>query len=325
MTKVLVADIGGTHARFALAGETGISGEKILKVADFPGVADAARAYLSQTGAKVSLAAFALAGPVTGNDRFELTNFNWAFSIEETRKALGLDRLFLVNDFHAMALGVLSADAAHVHRIGGGAAKLHGNIGVIGPGTGLGVGSLVWDEKTARYIAAAGEGGHVTVPTPTRREHDLILWLMESGKYTHISAERVCSGKGLVNLYNAIRGLDGRDLPERLPEEITAHAISGDCDACREALILMLGILGRVAGNLALTNMTTGGVYLAGGILPRIGLPYLQASRLRGEFIAKGRQTALVDEIPLFMADDPFLALKGLRRFAVDDVASRRP
>lgn len=314
MTDILVADIGGTHARFALADQTGIRAEKVLKVADHAGPAEAVAAYLRETGEKPSLAAFAMAGPVTGSDRFELTNFNWSFSIEETRIALGLDRLMLINDFGALAIGVLEADPACVHRIGGGIPRDHGNIGVIGPGTGLGVASLVWDAQTSRYVPVPCEGGHVTVPVKSPREFALQQWLFK--KYTHVSGDRVCSGKGLVNLYDAVRAVDGLDLPDRTPEEITAQALRGTCPVCRECLTLLFSFLGRIAGNLALTNLTLGGVYLAGGILPRIGLPYLKDSRLRGEFIAKGRQTALVDEIPLFMVDDPFLALKGLRTFA---------
>jgi len=287
-----------------------------LKVADYPGVVEAASAYLAGQGSAVSHAVFAMAGPVTGKDRFEMTNFDWAFSIEKTRKSMGLDKLTLINDFHAMALGVMAVESKHLHRIGGGIAKPDGNIGVLGPGTGLGVASLIFDHSSKRYVIASGEGGHVTMPMLSQREFDLKEWLLEH-KYTHISAERVCSGKGLVNIYDAIRGVDKRDLPDLSPEDITARAKTDECPACKEALTLMLGFLGRVAGNLALTNMTTGGVYLVGGILPRIGMPHLMESRLRGEFTTKGRHTALVDEIPIFVVDDTFVALKGLRAVAL--------
>jgi glucokinase len=216
-----------------------------------------------------------------------------------------------------LALGIVKADPATIKNIGGGAAKPYGNIGVIGPGTGLGVASLVWDNKGHRYIPVPCEGGHVTMPSTHAREFALFSWLLEH-KYSHISAERVCSGKGLINLYDAIRGVDGLDLPDRRPEQITKAALDGSCAACREALTLMMAFLGRVAGNLALTCNTTGGVYLTGGILPSLGVPYIEASRLRGDFIAKGRKTAELDRIPIFLAEDPHLALKGLALHALE-------
>lgn len=316
MTDVLVADIGGTHARFALAGNAGIRAERVFKVADFAGPGDAVTAYLKDIGEKPRVAAFAMAGPVTGDDRFELTNFNWSFSIQETRKSLGLDRLLLINDFTALAIGVLEADPAHVHTLGGGTKKPNGNMAIIGPGTGLGVASLIWDAKDKRYVPLQCEGGHVTLPVKNPREFAIQQWLLKN-KYSHVSAERVCSGKGLLNLYDAIRALDNLSLPDLEPQEITTKALKGECTACEECLTLLFAFLGRIAGNLALTTMATGGVYLAGGILPRIGLDVLKNSAVRAEFISKGRQTPLVEDIPLFMVDDPFLALKGLRSYAM--------
>lgn len=308
--STLVADIGGTNARFAYSDGQGVRDERILKVADYPGPAEAAKAYIASVkGQKPNIATFAVAGPVTGEDIFRLTNHPWEFSIEATRKALDLENFALINDFHAVALGVLYADPATVTPIGGGTAQKNGNIGVIGPGTGLGVASLIWDGQTKRYIAVPCEGGHVSLPVVHEREFKLISWLL-GNRYHHVSAERVCSGKGLVNLYDAIRGVDGLSLPERTPEEIVAH--NEKCGACKEALMLMMGFLGRVASNLALTSNTTGGIYFAGGILPKLGISYIENSCLRADFIAKGRYTAYVDQIPTFILIDPFLSLKGL-------------
>jgi glucokinase len=281
------------------------------------GPVEAARHYLESRNERPARAAFAVAGPVTGADAFELTNHPWRFSIQPTRQALDLAWLELINDFHAVALGVLdAAEPGSVRQIGGGTAVPNGNIGILGPGTGLGMASLIWDPQHGSYVAAAGEGAHSTVPVGSAREFALIEWLRRD-RYSHVSVERVCSGKGLANLYLAIAGVDARDLPELLPEEITARALSGECEACREALTLMLGILGRVAGNLALTINATGGIYFAGGILPQLGASYVEGSRLRGSFTAKGRFTAYVDRIPTFLIEDPFLPLKGLRRYAL--------
>ena len=178
--------------------------------------------------------------------------------------------------------------------------------------------SLVFDPQRGSYVAVPGEGAHATVPVNSAREFAVVEWLLRD-KYSHVSVERVCSGKGLANLYGAIRAIDGRNaVPELAPEDITTRALSGECDVCREALTLMMGFLGRVAGNLALTINATGGIYFAGGILPKLGAGYVEGSRLRGSFTAKGRFTAYVDRIPTFLIEDPFLPLRGLRRYALE-------
>lgn len=317
MSSILIADIGGTNARFAIVEGNEIRAETYLKVADFPGPAEAAAHYQEGQAARPSRAVFAVAGPVTGADTFELTNHPWRFSVSRTARALGLEWLKLINDFHAVALGILDAAPESIRQVGGGMAVQNANIGVIGPGTGLGMASLIWDERRRDYVAVPGEGSHVTVSIQTAREFALVEWLL-SHRYSHVSIERVCSGKGLVNLYDAIRGIERRtDLPDLAPEAITAAALAGESDACKEALTLMIGFLGRTAGNLALTINAFGGIYFAGGILPQLGLGYLENSRLRGSFTAKGRFTAYVDRIPTFLIEDPFLPLKGLRRYAL--------
>lgn len=317
MTGTLVADIGGTNARFAWVDASGVHDEKVLKVGDYPGPVEAARAYLDAIDAPAPrVATFAVAGPVArGADRFTLTNHPWTFSIEATRKALNLDSFDLINDFHAMALGVLAVDRAQVRQIGGGQADPQGNIGVIGPGTGLGMASLIWDADTARYIPLPGEGGHATVPVATDREWALVKWLLDN-KYHHVSLERFCSGKGLVNLYNAINGVDGKVAQDLSPEDISARALDGSCPSCAEAVDTMLAFLGRMAGNLALTNNTAGGIYLCGGILPKLGMDKLETSRLRAEFTAKGRFSDYMQAIPSFVVTDYFLPLKGLHLHA---------
>ena len=194
MSAILIADIGGTNARFALVEGGEIHAETYLKVADFPVPVEAARHYLEGRGKPPSRAAFAVAGPVTGADAFELTNHPWKFSISRTRQALGLAWFSLINDFHAVALGVLDAAPGSIRQIGGGTAVHNGNIGVLGPGTGLGMASLVFDPHNG-YVAVPGEGAHATVPVNSPREFAVVEWLLRD-KYSHVSVERVCSGKG---------------------------------------------------------------------------------------------------------------------------------
>lgn len=312
----LIADIGATNARFALADNKGVYSEQILKCADYPGLVEATRAYLSlaKPANMPQSAAMAIAGPVLG-DRFEMTNHVWSFSQKETQKALGLQRFHLVNDFVALAMAVPHLKDKDVRQIAGAKPLAGAPIGIIGPGTGLGVASLVWDGK--HYIPVSGEGGHVTMPACNDREFALFQQLIRM-KYHHISAERVCSGKGLVNIYNALRALDGVDLPERTPEEISAAALSGQCALCHESLDLMLAFLGRVAGNLALTLGTYGGIYIAGGIVSKLGYDYFNGSAFYAEFIGKGRFSNYMKPVPVFVIEHPFPAFVGLQADLAD-------
>lgn len=304
----LIADIGGTNARFALADKNGITESRTLLCAEYPTLVDAVRAYLNGVGVKPKRAAFAIAGPVTG-DYFKMTNHHWEFSIEETRKILGLDHFELMNDFKAIAYGVPHLKADDFKQIGGNQkSQPEMPIGIIGPGTGLGVASLVW--VNGRYHPLAGEGGNVTMGARNQRELDLMNHLRRT--YRHISAERVCSGKGLMNLYSAIAALDGHSVPERTAEEISQAALNKSCAVCVEALDRMMGFLGVAAGNLALTIGAHGGVYIAGGIPAKLG-EYFENSPFRGEFEAKGRYEAYMKEIPTYLITHPNIAFVGLQ------------
>lgn len=316
MTKALIADIGGTNARFALVDEKGIYDHRVFKVADYDGPAEAAQAYLSGiTGAKPEVGAFAVAGPAPRDDIFKMTNHKWSFSVSGTRDALSLKRLSLINDFHAMALGVLQIKPDNMLQIGQGTVAPQMNKAVIGPGTGLGVASLVWDERGKYYVVVPSEASHGTLPVKTDREWAVVKQLQE--KFGHVSADRVCSGKGLVNLYQAICAVDGRE-PEQLEaQDISIRAVAKSCPSCVETLDMMLGFLGRVTGNLALASDAHGGVYLCGGVLPKLGLEVVAGSRLRTEFASKGRLSPYLDAIPTFIVTDEFLPLKGLQVHAL--------
>lgn len=306
----LIADIGGTNARFALADESGVRAAKTFQCEEYPTIVDAAKASLAELDFKPKHAAFAIAGPVSG-DYFKMINHKWEFSVEETRKALGLDTLELMNDFKAIALGVPHLAQTDIRQIGGNQTPLPNSaIGIIGPGTGLGVASLAW--VNGKYYPMPGEGGHITMPAKTQREFDLFQTLKDE-KYSHVSAERVCSGKGLVNLYNAIVGLDGREtMPERTAEEISKAALEKTCPVSEEALDLMMGFLGTVASDLALTVEAKGGIYIAGGIPSKLGEYFFQ-SRFRQQFEDKGRFREYLEQIPTYLITHPNVAFLGLQ------------
>jgi glucokinase len=304
----LIADLGGTNARFALADAGGTRDTKILHGADYPALADAAHAYLNMVKPEVvpRQAAIDVASPVTG-DQVTLTNAAWSFSIAALKKDLGLERLEVINDFTAVALAVPYLEEGDRSPIGGGTPVANEPIGVLGPGTGLGVSGLV--PSGGRWAALAGEGGHVTMAAATEREASVLDRLRH--RYQHVSAERVLSGMGLVNLYETLSQLDGVDPVARDAAAVTEGAKTGD-PHCVEAVAMFASMLGTVAGNLALTLGSRGGVYIAGGIVPKLG-GLFDGALFRERFEAKGRMRSFVVGIPTFLVTHPLPAFLGLR------------
>lgn len=311
----LIADVGGTNARFALCSA---AGEFIfpltLSCADHDSLESAVREYLRRIdyrGAAIKTAAFAVACPVL-EDVVSMTNRNWSFSVSGLKKALDLDSLTVVNDFVAQALAVPLLTEDQKVKIGSGQPAEGFPIAVVGPGTGLGV-SILIPERDGGWKALASEGGHATMPAPFVEEERVIAALRQ--EYGHVSAERVVSGMGLTNLYRTLLALCGDESVSLPPEEISGKALAGD-DLCREAVQMMFGLLGTLAGNLALTAGALGGVYIAGGIIPRDGLLNMfKESSFRIRFEAKGRFTSYLSRIPTYVMtlDYPaFLGLSGL-------------
>ncbi|MGI9504587.1 MAG: glucokinase, partial [Geminicoccaceae bacterium] len=226
----LVSDIGGTNARFALVDEAGsLEGERTLQTRDFPGVVDAATAYLD--GRKVDGVVLVVAGPVE-SDRIALTNCPWAFSLKETRLALGVEHLVAMNDFVAQALSIPSLAAEDCIKLGGGGALDDRPIAVIGPGTGLGVAGLL--KLAGRFHPIASEGGHVAFAPRDQVEADILAILRE--RYGHVSNERLLSGPGLVNLAMALAKIGGNDLTVAEPADVVARAEREACPICVEAI-----------------------------------------------------------------------------------------
>lgn len=307
---VLVADIGGTHARFALVGADGEAvNPVVLRCADYEGPAPAIKAYLADQGAAAVLrhGAFAVASVIDG-DRIELTNSPWRFSIDATRRALGLERLEVVNDFTAVALSVRHLNPGHLAAIGGGAAQPASPVAVLGPGTGLGVSALIPSAGGA-WTALDTEGGHVTMAAANEREARILERLR--GQFDHVSAERVLSGQGLVNLYQAIAALSGHQAVFSTPDVISKRGLDGSCPISREAVETFFAMMGTVAGNLALSLGAKGGVYIAGGILPRMADAF-RLSAFRTRFEAHGRFQPYLAAIPTWLITHPLPAFVGL-------------
>ena len=312
----LLADIGGTHARLAWQAGTGqpLQDVRALRTVDHASLEQAVRHYLvSGAHAWPAAMAMGIATPVQG-DHVAMTNHGWAFSQAGLKAALGLERLVVINDFTALALA-LPALGPHERRPVAGppapATLARAPLALIGPGTGLGVSGLlpVGDHG---WVPIAGEGGHVSLAPADEAEFRVLAWLA-ARHGGHASAERAISGPGLADLYLACAevGGEGAGRPPLPAAEISRRAMAGEDPLCRAAVDLMCAWLGSVAGNLALTLGATGGVYLGGGILPRLG-GLLDASPFRTRFEAKGRFAPWLARVPTWLiVADPSPALQG--------------
>ena len=304
----LLADIGGTNARFTLVSGTEIQPITCLAVDDHPDIASALRAFLGPTQGKAAprAAALACAGPVIG-ERVELTNSDWRVDCRELRQAFGFEDVILINDFAAVAWALPRLTAADLLPVGGGQATAGAPSVVIGPGTGLGVAAFI--PTDAGGHALVGEGGHVTMPAVDDRETAVIGRLRQ--RFGHVSAERMLSGDGLVQLYEANAAVDGTAAPFRAAPSITEAGIAGDCPSSRAALDMFCAMLGTVAGDAALSFGALGGVYVAGGIVPKIA-DFFAASAFRRRFEAKGRFHDYLARIPTWVVTNPEPAFLGL-------------
>jgi glucokinase len=310
MNPRLIGDIGATNARFALLDADGAVGRiRVFAAEEYPGISDAIAAYFAEDPPPQMPreAALAIASPVSG-DAIAMTNHPWSFTISGLRQVLGLDRLLVVNDFTANALGMPCLTAEQYMAVGGGEAAIGAPIGVLGPGTGLGVSGLV--PTGSGWFPLAGEGGHVTMPPSDERESAALDYMRQ--RFDHVSAERVLSGPGLVNLYQTLCALDGVRAASFTAAQITDRRTGESDPHCGEALAMFCGMLGTVAGDLALTLGARGGIYIAGGIVPRLGAAFVE-TQFRERFEAKGRFRHYLAAIPTYVVTYPFPAFLGLR------------
>ena len=313
----LVADIGGTHARFGWVDSADRRVHHVvqLPVAEHGGVLQAVQAYLRDLApllvhafAPPRKAAFAVATAVAA-DAVELTNSPWRFSRSALQSALGLDALLVLNDFEALALSLprLGPTQLRFHAATSpGPTPASGTLAVVGPGTGLGVGAVV---QTAHgWVALPGEGGHATLAASDDFESELLALVRRV--HAHVSAERLLSGIGLPVLYTALAQLQGVAAQPLNAQEIVERGRVGDDAVCNATLDTFCALLGSFAGNVALTFGARGGVYIGGGIVPRLGERFF-ASRFRERFEAKGRFRSYLEEVPTALITDTLAALGG--------------
>jgi glucokinase len=320
----LLADIGGTNARFAL--ETGpgkVDAIEVLPCAAYATLADALRTYLAlpavAAAGAVRHAAIAIANPIVG-DFVRMTNHHWEFSIEALRRECGFDELAVVNDFYALAMALPHLAAGDKRQVGGGAPVAGAPIGLLGAGTGLGVSGLIPAENTPTggkpvWTALRSEGGHVTFSPANDTEVAILQFAWR--EFEHVSAERFLSGSGIELIYRALaqhRGMapDALDAPE-----ITRRGLARSCALCDEVIEVFCGMLGTVAGNLAVTLCSQGGVYIGGGIVPRLGERFA-ASCFRARFEQKGRFAGYLAQVPTYVITAEYPAFVGVSAILAD-------
>ncbi|SEH02335.1 glucokinase [Nonomuraea solani] len=295
----LVADIGGTNARFGLVTSLGArpSNVAVLAGADYPTLPEAVTAYLAEHagGVRPGAACLAVAGPIDG-DHYRLTNSSWAGSVRD----LDVPYTMLLNDFEALAVSLPHLEGDDLVSLGG-PPPGHGVKAVLGPGTGLGVGGLV--PTADGWTPVPGEGGHVTVPVVEPREFEIVRAM----GLPHVVAEHVLSGPGLVRLHRALARVNGVAAPDLTASDIVARM---DDSLCAETVEVFCGMLGNFAGNVALTLGARGGVYLGGGVLPRI-VERVRTSAFRTRFAANPDMPAYLEAIGTALIVAPQPALMG--------------
>ena len=336
---VLAGDIGGTNSRLAIydVPPAGVRGVKPVFEHTYPSAAHGSLEVIvdkfldaagSQIGARARIesACLGIAGPIEHNI-CRATNLPWVVDGRAMSQHLGIEHVTLVNDFHAAALGVTAVGPDELFPLGGDPPVVHGPMAVLGAGTGLGQAFLLWSAAENRYQVVPSEGGHVDLAARTPLEHGLVHFL--TGKYGRVSCERVLSGRGLVDVFTflseepACRGLIRPETSAALAATgndraaaISQRALAGTDPVCEMALAIFCSVLGAVAGNLGLMVLATGGVFVAGGIAPRV-LSALQKGGFREAFDRKGRLHTLVERLPAYVVTHAQPGLLGAATIAV--------
>jgi glucokinase len=309
--RVLLADIGGTNARFALMDHGEIGPVEHLKVADFASTTDAMAAFLGRhaAGATPAAAVLGVAGPVQ-NNRCVFTNSPWVVDGAELQQMFGFGSARLLNDFEALAWSLPALQPSDLFPVGAQSPTAGAPMLAIGPGTGFGAACFFRHDAVA--FAVVTEAGQATLPATSEREEQVIGQLRR--RLGHVSIEGALSGSGLENLYSALAAVDGATSPDRDAAAITTAALDGSCSVSRAALDMFCSLLGSVAGNLALTFCAQGGVFIAGGIVPRFA-DRLAESNFRTQFESKVRFQSYLRSIPIHIIVNPDASFIGLKAF----------
>ncbi len=321
---ILVADVGGSNARMALFKDGSKAFDRTYPSPSFPGMEAVIEKFMEEARkalgpeTRPERACLAVAGPVE-NDTSRVTNLPWFIEARRLEQRTKIPKVTLMNDFQAAALGVTTLDGEFLVKLGDGERDPKGPMVVAGAGTGLGHAFLVWCSAENRYQVISSEGGHVEFTPRNGLETGLLNYL--TGRYGRVTNERVLSGAGIADIYGflmsepAIKPLVSEETKNAMVVDnpttvIVKQALEGKCPVCTIAVNIFVSSLGGLAGNLALTFLATGGVYIAGGIAPRM-VPILRNGTFREAFEAKGRFQPLVGKMPTYVVTHPELGLLG--------------
>ena len=318
---ILAGDIGGTNTRLALfeQGQGQSVAKKSYPSQAYPDLATIVAEFCAEHSGALTLACFAIAGPVR-DGRANPPNLPWQIEAKALARQLGLASVSLINDLEANAYGISALCASDLAVVNKGEPATGGNAAVIAAGTGLGEAGLLWDGKDFRPYAC--EGGHVDFAPRDELEIELLRYLQR--RFAHVSYERVVSGPGLYQIYQFLRdtgrGTETEEIIAALQVEdpaavISRAALAGNCGLCRQALDIFVSLYAAEAGNLALKTLATQGIYLGGGIAPKI-VEKLQSPEFMSAFTAKGRMKPLLEAMPVWVILNPETALLGAARYA---------
>ena len=321
---ILAGDIGGTHARLAFFdatdGKLRLHSSSVFPSREYGGLDEIVAKFAATSEVQADSACFGIAGPVR-NGRVEASNLPWVVEGKRLADELHLDHARLINDLEANAWGISTLEPGDVVALNQVKGTPIGNQAVISAGTGLGEAGMYWDGSRFRIFAS--EGGHSDFAPRSEIETDLLRYLRE--RFGHVSYERIVSGPGLVNIFHFLRDTGRDSEPSWLSEEmqhsdpavaISRAALEAKCPLCEQAVDIFVSIYGAEAGNLALKIMATGGVYLGGGIAPKM-LPKLSGPLFMQSFISKGRMQSLMESMPVKVITNENAALMGAARCAV--------
>lgn len=325
---LLAGDVGGTKTNLGIyspdSGPRKPLIESTFPSARFSSLEELVGEFLSHVSIEVKCASFGVAGPVVGG-RARITNLPWVIEEARLREMIHVDSVMLINDLEAIVYGVTLLEGEDLHTLNKGVPVSRGAIAVIAPGTGLGEAFLIWEGE--RYRAYPSEGGHADFGPNSDLEIDLLRYLYK--KFGHVSLERVCSGQGLPNVYAFLKESGYAEEQDWVADQLSSAddptpvivntALNDErrCELCHATLEIFISSLGAEAGNLALKVMATGGVYLGGGIPPRI-ISLLDEGAFMERFTNKGRFSELVSRIPVHVICNPKIALMGAALYGME-------
>jgi glucokinase len=314
---ILAGDIGGTKVNLAFFDNATRITEKRYESRDFSGIEKILDDFLKGNDSKIEKACFGVAGPVT-NGKCRLTNLSWQVEVDRLKEHLGIDAVWLINDLAATACSIPFLSPEDFAVIQAGASVGEGRISVISAGTGLGQAFLI-PEKNGKYIVMDSEGGHCDFSPRSSVEAELLFFLQK--KHSRVSIERVLSGPGLLDIYEFLKSATSEEEAELFdsPAHIVEKAVAKTSPNCEKTLKLFVSLYGALAGNLALQYLSTGGVYLGGGIAPKV-VPLLKEGDFMDAFLAKGRFKNVLSQIPVKVVMDETAPLLGAAQYAVGNI-----